>query len=368
MADSPTAPLLPDYGGACVSNLIPALLQHAEIGRGWIPDDVLDARQVVLFVVDGLGWDQFQARRELAPTLASMAARSITTVAPTTTATALTSIATGTPPGDHGLIGYKMRIAGELLNSLRWSSELGDARDRIEPAQVQPIDPFTGARPVVISQAQFMDTGFTHAHLRDTDYRPYWLPSSVPVEITRALGDGARFVYAYHDGIDKIAHITGLGDLYDAELRHVDAMVARILEQLPAGAALAVTADHGQVQVGDNMIPIAGPVLDLTAHISGEARFVWLHANGDRATDLHAAAAEAHGDVAWVVPIDQVLDEGWFGARVNPEARARLGDVAMLPFADVALVDPDRPGPMLQSRHGSLTSAELNVPLLTASV
>ena len=42
-------------------------------------------------------------------------------------------------------------------------------------------------------------------------------------------------------------------------------------------------------------------------------------------------------------------------------------DVAMLAFENVALVDPDRPGPMLQSRHGSLTSAELNVPLLTAS-
>ena len=89
MADSSNAPLVPDYGGACVSNLIPALLQHAEIGRGWIADDVLEARQVVLFVVDGLGWDQLEARRDLAPTLASMAARSITTVAPTTTATAL---------------------------------------------------------------------------------------------------------------------------------------------------------------------------------------------------------------------------------------------------------------------------------------
>ena len=367
MADPSSGPLLPDYGGACVSNLIPALLQHAEIGRGWIPDDVLDARQVVLFVVDGLGWDQLQARRELAPTLASMASRSITTVAPTTTATALTSIATGAPPGDHGLIGYKMRVAGELLNSLRWASELGDARDRIEPAELQPLDPFTGANPVVISQAQFMETGFTHAHLRDTDYRPYWLPSSVPVEIARALGEGARFVYAYHDGIDKIAHITGLGDLYDAELRHVDAMVASILESLPAGAALAVTADHGQVQVGDNMIPIADTVLDATAHISGEARFVWLHANGDRADDLLAAATVAHSDVAWIAPVEQVLDEGWFGARVSPEARSRLGDVAMVTFDDVALVDPDRPGPMLQSRHGSLTSAELNVPLLTAS-
>ena len=111
----------------------------------------------------------------------------------------------------------------------------------------------------------------------------------------------------------------------------------------------------------------ADTVLDVTAHISGEARFVWLHANGDRAGDLLAAAAASHGDVAWVVPVERVLDEGWFGGRVSPEARSRLGDVALVAFDDVALVDPDRPGPMLQSRHGSLTSAELHVPLLTAS-
>ena len=89
MAD-PSRPLIPDYGGACVSNLVPALLQHAEIGRGWVPDEVLDAHQVVLFVIDGLGWDQLQERADLAPTLAAMTTRSITTVAPTTTATALT--------------------------------------------------------------------------------------------------------------------------------------------------------------------------------------------------------------------------------------------------------------------------------------
>ena len=214
--------------------------------------------------------------------------------------------------------------------------------------------------------APFAKTGFTRAHLTETRQQGWRTLPTLPVEVRRAVKAGEPFVYAYYDGIDKIAHITGLGDLYDAELRHVDAMVAAMVDQLPAGAALVVTADHGQVQVGDNMIPIADPVLDLTAHISGEARFVWLHANGDRADDLAAAAAEAHGDVAWVVPVDQVLDEGWFGARVSPAARSRLGDVAMVTFADVALVDPDRPGPMLQSRHGSLTAAELDVPLLTA--
>ena len=364
-ADSIT-PLLPDYTGACVSNIVPALLQYADIGAGWIPDDVLQARQVVLLVIDGLGYDQLAERAHLAPTLASMLRGPITTVAPTTTATALTSIATGTSPGEHGLVGYKMWVGGELLNALRWTSPLGDARERIDPIDLQPITPFVGSSPAVISQAQFETSGFTEAHLRDTDYRPYWLPSSIPVEIGAALRNGDEFVYAYYDGIDKIAHITGLGAHYDAELGAVDALVSDVVDALPAGAALVVTADHGQVQVGERVCAIAPEVLAMTAHVSGEARFGWLHAHGGHDAELLAAATDAHADTCWVVPVDQVLDEGWFGAEVSSPARARLGDVALVAREPVALVDPAHPGPLLQSRHGSLTSAEMMVPLLSA--
>ena len=218
-----------------------------------------------------------------------------------------------------------------------------------------------------MSQAQFAETGFTIAHLRETDYRPYWLSSSIPVEVSSALESGPPFVYAYYDGIDKVAHITGLADHYDAELRYVDALVEEIVAGLPDDAALLVTADHGQVQVGDQIVSINAAVLDLTAHISGEARFVWLHANGDRSPELLDTARAAHGDVAWVVPVEQVLDEHWFGAVVSSAARSRLGDVAMVAHEPVALVDPANPGPVLQSRHGGLTGAEVLVPLCTTA-
>ncbi len=365
-SDAPPTPVLPDYAGACVSNIVPALLQHAEIGRGWLPDEVLDAPQVVLLVLDGLGYEQLVERALLAPTLVSMLRGPITTVAPTTTATALTSITTGAAPGEHGLVGYRMRVAGELLNALRWTSPLGDARERIDPAELQPIIPFVGTGPPVVSHAAFADSGFTRAHLRDTRYVRYWLPSSIPVDVGHLLREGASFVYAYYDGIDKMAHITGLDMHYDAELAAVDSLVATIVETLPAGAALVVTADHGQVQVGERLVPIAPAVLELTAHISGEARFAWLHAPGDRAGELFEAAAEAHGDEAWVAPRERVLDEGWLGKAVSSAARARLGDVAVVARAPIALVDPANPGPLLEGRHGSLTPEEVFVPLLTA--
>ena len=58
-------PLLPDYGGACVRGIIPALLGPASWSAGlptWIPRPVAAAEQVVLLVLDGLGWEQLQAQ------------------------------------------------------------------------------------------------------------------------------------------------------------------------------------------------------------------------------------------------------------------------------------------------------------------
>ena len=98
MADE--RPLLPDYEGACITNIVPALLEPGQAWPTWFPDAAEDADQVVLLVLDGLGWNQLEARRRLAPTISRAGrAGSITTVAPSTTAAALTSISTGLPPG-----------------------------------------------------------------------------------------------------------------------------------------------------------------------------------------------------------------------------------------------------------------------------
>ena len=82
---------------------------------------------------------------------------------------------------------------------------------------------------------------------------------------------------------------------------------------------------------------------------------------------LLRAAREHHSDTAWVVSAEQVLDERWFGSKVLPEVRARLGDVALVAREPVAYDDPTDTGPYeLIGRHGSMTSAEVYVPLLVA--
>lgn len=130
---------------------------------------------------------------------------------------------------------------------------------------------------------------------------------------------------------------------------------------------MLVTADHGQVDCGHDLRPVASEVLDRVAAMSGEARFRWLHARPGAAADLLDAANDAHGGQAWVRSLDQMIDDGWLGPSVRTEVLDRYGDVALLPFEPFGFDDPDDTGPFdLIGRHGSLTSAEMLVPLLLA--
>jgi hypothetical protein len=366
-AAGPPRPVLPDYEGACTSNVVDVLVEDPDRPPAWFPTGLEGADQIVLLVLDGLGWEQMQQRRNLLRGLTLMEATPITTVAPTTTATALTSISTGLPPGEHGVIGYRMAVDHDVLNVLRWATSKGDAREVIPPESIQSQVAFGGQRPPVVVRAEFRDTGFTRAHLGGCRHVPYRMPSTMLAEITHQLAQGEPFVYAYYDGIDKVAHEYGLDTTYDAELVFVDRMVEYLVDELPAGAALVITSDHGQVDVGSRVLPPDPEVLSLVRHQSGEARFRWLHAVPGAEAELLRVAEARHGDVAWVVSRERVLDECWFGPKVLPGPLARLGDVALVCREPVAFEDPADTGPfVLQGRHGSMTEDEVRVPLLVA--
>jgi hypothetical protein len=351
-----------------VRGIIPALLGPGSWETSlpaWMPAPVAAAEQVVLLVLDGLGWLQLQEHGDLMPTLSAFDGQAITTVAPTTTATALSSIATGLTPAEHGLLGYRMMLSGEVLNVLRWTSVGGDRRRAHPPHDVQPFAAFMGHDVPVISPAELQHSAFTEGHLYGSRPVGYRATSAIAVEVSRQLAAGERFVYAYYGGVDKTAHERGFGDFYDAELRYADHLVGDVLDALTPGAVLLVTADHGQVQIGDNVIEPAADLLDLVDQQSGEGRFRWWHARHGGSAELATAAGERYGDVAWVVTKEQVIDEHWFGPNIAPPMAARLGDVALVPHAPVTFHDPADTGPFaLICRHGSMTPAEVLVPLL----
>ncbi len=358
-------PVPPAHGRGCLTDLVPAML--GPVGAQ-LPVEIDHRRPIVLLVLDGLGWEQLRERPSLTPVLHQMRGQHITSVAPSTTATALTSITTGLTAGEHGVVGYRMVVDDQIMNSLRWwSSERGDLRREVPPDTVQPYEPFLGQRVDYVSKAEFAKTGFTGAHLRGAHLHGYRTTAVMVSEIARVLREGSPFVYAYYDGVDKVAHEYGLDERYDAEVGYVDRLVGDVIAAAPSGTQVFVTADHGQVDCGNDLRPIAAEVLELTDGLSGEARFRWLHASPGAEDDLLRAAIDAHGSDTWVRSLEEMVDDQWFGPSVRNEVRGRYGSVALLPFEPFGFDDPDDTGPFsLIGRHGSLTSAEMLVPLLVA--
>ncbi len=366
-------PVLPDFGGRCLTEVVPSLLAevHRQAGRprpAWLPEPVHGARQVVLLVLDGLGAGQLEVwAPRVAPVLGGGRGVTVTSVAPSTTASALTSLVTGVAPSVHGVVGYRVAVRDEILNVLLWRLGERDGRRLVRPRAFQPCRPFP-LSPVptpVVSRKDYAATGFTAAHLDDSPLYGWHTSAGLVVEVRHLLEHGARFVYAYYDGIDRTAHAFGLDEHYDAELRAVDRIVGDLLDVLPPGAALVVTADHGQVEVGSSIEVLDADTMGAITLLSGEGRFRWLHARPGARADLLAAAAERYGDVAWVRDVDQVIEDGWLGGAPCAEVRARLGDVALVPFVATAFLDPADTGEQrLVCRHGSLTPDEMLVPLL----
>jgi hypothetical protein len=367
-------PVIPDYSGANLTGIIPGCLLGTSGRRPhWFPQPLQDAERIVLLVIDGLGYEQLQRHAHIAPNLMSLVGGSITTIAPSTTASALTSLVTGASPAEHGIVGYRMDMGDSVMNSLRWWSDTRDLRKVHPPASVQPIPPFVGMTIPVVSRAELEGSAFTEAHLRGSRPCGWRAASSIVAQCASLISSGEKFVYAYYDGVDKIAHERGFGAYYDAEIAATDWLVGALLNTLPSGTTLAITADHGQVQVDDNVVHLSDDIKATLHHQSGEGRFRWLHAKRGQESDLLQIATDLYSDIAWIASRDQVVEEAWLGpargGRIADQVKRRLGDVALVPFTATTFDDPLDSGPFsLVCRHGSLTADEMFVPFLARTV
>ncbi|HEX5588517.1 MAG TPA: alkaline phosphatase family protein [Acidimicrobiia bacterium] len=360
---TPLEPVKPDYDGANVRNVIPAVLGARPVD--WLPAPVAGARAAVLLVLDGLGWDACSSSPSIAA-LRTMEGGAITTVVPSTTAAALTSITTGLTPATHGIMGYRMRVDDSVLNAISW--QRGDGGRAPDPRLVQRHDPFLGRPVAVVTKASFRRSGFTAAHLRGGAFHG-WETPAVLVETVRTLvADGERFVYAYYPGIDEVAHAHGIeGREYAAEVSAADQLAGALLDALPDDVALLVTADHGQAQLDPDGWIGLDRLDDLVTTYAGEGRFRALFTRRGAVEELREAAVDLYGAHAWVFSGDELLDDGWFGPDPSPVVRRRVGDVVLAARDGSGFVDPtflQETG--LVGTHGSLTPAEMWVPLLAA--
>ena len=147
------------------------------------------ARAVVLLVLDGFGWRAIDAGRAGLPVLGSLEGGPITTVVPSTTAAALTSIATGLTPARHGMVGYRMLVGGQVLDVLRWKVPRGRAPDPALRDAGRPGASAAANVPTVV-RAEFDRSGFTESHMRGVRFVGWRTTATLVTHVARLVDAG----------------------------------------------------------------------------------------------------------------------------------------------------------------------------------
>lgn len=275
-------------------------------------DQLGDAQApIVMVLVDGLGWQMLRERAGHTPNLRRLLADSdyLHTCAPSTTAAALTTLATGVYPGAHAMVGYAVRDPllrghlgaghvpgpGDVFDLITFKNSSHDpltwqsVPTLIERANAKAnagCGPQLGA--VSIGRSKFAGSGlslaawrgFKHIGVDALDQRPY--------QAYRAIKEGAKLVYLYVGELDHAGHNHGWhSDKWLEALEALDAMVGQLFRRLPAGTRIVLTADHGMVDTDrHHRIDLAKEkelAKDVVA-VAGESRFLQLYVPDDVAS------------------------------------------------------------------------------------
>jgi hypothetical protein len=362
--------------------LVPSLLSSLGVGGFANSLAIEPAARVCLLLVDGLGWESLRANSGAAPFLNSIAREPLTTGFPATTAASLSSLATGVPPGEHGLVGYTMALPDydRAFNTLTWAmygvGPRVDLVSEVVPEAFQPIPTLAeraaaaGVRIHHLGPAFHEWSGLTRAIGRGERFHAADSLEAVGEGAVRLLNAPRAFVFGYHPRLDAAGHVRGVASqAWKDELVAVDQAVRLLAEQLPAGSLLVVTGDHGMVDLRPEEKLDLADHPDLAASVrilGGEARARYVGTEPGGTPDVLAAWRSRLGDRMWVWTKEEAIATGIFGPHVTDRARERMGDIVAAAYGQVGIVqrEVDPAQARLNGHHGSLTAAEQLVPLL----
>ena len=397
---------LPAYGGRSLPNVATSLV-HALGGESSglaLPplvgsvDPFRGGRaegSVLLFVVDGLGYERLRARSRGA---GGAWARSwlgrtqpITTVFPSSTTVALASLSTASSPSRHGLVGYRQFLPryGAVVDMLRLSPFGVAAEDALLGPTWSPSDVLgaptifrQGARgALAVSRERFEGRGFTRMIYEGAAYEGYSSWADLAGALVHALDRTTPppLVVGYWDELDTTEHLRGPGSaVVDLELDRLGALLDFLARSVPAAVArrttVLVTADHGVVSIDPALQlalesePTIAPLLGRPP--TGDRRAGLLKARHGAVDSLREAIASRLPSSARIFLSEEAVRGGLFGPPPNhAELLERIADLVVL-VPSPAGITYTLPGKnplrrVLLGAHGGLAAEELVVPLVS---
>jgi hypothetical protein len=358
-------------------------------------------RHVVLMVMDGFGLDMVQRALSQAATNPHLCAWAnlpedallapLTSVVPSTTATAMTSLWTGAYPAEHGVVGYTQYLkeysmtANMILHSpAAYHGDAGSLRHAgFRPETFLPVMTMgthlagQGIPTYAYTHQSIARSGLSTMLFQGAQAVPVLTLGDMLIRLSAQLdapGEEQSCSILYWSELDDAAHRYGPGSRqFERSLAAVSLQLGLFLDeqcQKARGDTLFIlTADHGHIHT-----PLQ-PELELRRHPdlldcltmipTGESRLPYAYLKPGCEARFREQVERLWPGRFQLVPAAQFIAAGMFGPRSrHPNLADRVGDwVVVAPMGDYWWFDLFRDNPLL-GRHGGLSRTEMLVPFL----
>ena len=376
----------PVFGGA--PGLDPQIL--AQIGSKF--------QRVILVLMDGLALHRFQAwlARGDVPVWSRVLESGaslfpLTSISPSTTSAALTSLWTGRSAAEHGILGYEMwlkeysLVANTIQHapmSFRW------AAGSLEQAGFTPQNFMTwptlgthlaasGVKSYAFQQSGIVGSGLSSMFFNDVNVWGCGTPVELWVNLRQVIEshpDERQYIWAYWDALDHYSHHYGPDDERPAaEFRAFSAMLDELFLQPLEGKTrgdtlLLLAADHGHITTRfDPHYELRNhPNLTRRLHMqpSGENRLAYLYIRPGQTEAVREYLKRTWPNQFGVVDAEYLRQTGLLGTgELHPQLAERMGDYVVIAYGDAYLWWAEKKNHLI-GRHGGLHPDEMLVPLL----
>ncbi|MCI0813206.1 MAG: alkaline phosphatase family protein [Chloroflexi bacterium] len=357
--------------------------------------DLAYPKHLLFLLVDGLGMNfvEGMGRDAFIPRYVVGEMR---TVFPSTTPTALTSLATGKWPAEHAVMGWhtmlpEINAVSTIIRYQRYPDEVPLSRLGVKPKQAYPVP---SLMPSGRSNGRGGGKGgrrtlyLVPEDIAGSVYSQYWsagevsrgyksLDGAVNMVIRNiASASGPTFTYLYMPQVDRAAHDNGTRHEETlSALDQVDKAVERLASSLPGDASLIITADHGHLDAGPDEQHKLEPndaLLSLClGPPSGDIRLMYVNVRDENIQKFRELVSTRYDEDFLVLTTDEAVEMDLFGpGALSPEARSRVGNLMVISTGRAVLDYRTALGLKAEgkatkrSHHSGLTPEEMRVPLL----
>ena len=393
----------PQYEGKSISNIPDTIAKFLELRSDRpISNEAMyqiegNVSKVVFLLLDGFGYDSIVkgvAAHGL-PSVKSLLQDSIyfplTSVFPSTTSTATTTLHSGLTPQEHGVIGYSMffKDFGTIADTLRFTPLVG-GRNSLFNMGLDP-DSFIGSETIheklqsqgirsnLYINKWIVNSGLSEITCRGANIIPHLTAPDMFAQLRKNLIGSSKesFHFAYYASPDTVAHARGpFTDGYAAEIESLfQCLKSEILEKIDAVIAkeivLIISADHGLCQIDDdNIIDIQRHpnLLDLLSiPPTGDSRCLFLHARPGMEDAIRSYFETNFPRQFYIMTTKEAISAGLFGhGKTKKGLEEVIGELIAVPLdmiaVDNSLLDPREKS--VPGRHGGLHRNEMIVPLI----